>query len=613
MLRSICKKLPYRTNLANIIKYPFSEINSEKTFTQNKSQNSRTNARFLFSKRKGVKEEVDAPDDVFDTFGKPQKGAQDKDNSQYAPDDDIHSKRFIDISKLGGEDTFLNLRNELYKFTFDSTMHSVKVNLDDVNIVNIENDETFHRTPKLAHNLDVILRRPGIYPIESLLPLQPDGGKFLKNIYQPDQIDFDRIPPYVPPSEDKLLLKFAKESKIKYVMSTSTISNVLSHLYYLFSSFRSPYFGNISDAYASEPKKYMISQRKPITNFLRKIDPEAGIYALDNDSGLFQYENNILMQIGKVIERSLTLPPEVFNQALLKDSPYDESQKINDDHHRFMKLNNEICLRSQIDCYDINHETGEPFVFEIKTRSACPIRYDLPNYQDYLDYAITQYRGLHSSFEREYYDLIRGGFLKYSFQLKIGRMDGAFIAYHNTKEIAGFEYVKTTEIERRIFGTQLYADAVFVSCSKLLIILLDNILNAVKDEKYEMLKIGFYADSNHKKMVIFVELFEDSFSWSKHSLIQASEEIKDEFDYFTKHTSFKNKVLKFEFHMQVYINGILQKGTGHELTKGDQIEIKYRFEDKGKAQFHDYMNFLHEAYKFDALNLDLSYIGAWIR
>ena len=31
-------------------------------------------------------------------------------------------------------------------------------------------------------------------------------------------------------------------------------------------------------------------------------------------------------------------------------------------------------------------------------------------------------------------------------------MDGAFIAYHNTKEIFGFEYVKTKEIEARIFG-----------------------------------------------------------------------------------------------------------------------------------------------------------------
>ena len=38
----------------------------------------------------------------------------------------------------------------------------------------------------------------------------------------------------------------------------------------------------------------------------------------------------------------------------------------------------------------------------------------------------SQLRGVHSSYEREYYDLIRGAFLKYAFQLKIGQMDGAF-------------------------------------------------------------------------------------------------------------------------------------------------------------------------------------------
>lgn len=54
-------------------------------------------------------------------------------------------------------------------------------------------------------------------------------------------------------------------------------------------------------------------------------------------------------------------------------------------------------------------------MFEIKTRAVCPIRYDLDNYQDHLDYRITNKFGIHSSFEREYYDLIRGAMLKYSF------------------------------------------------------------------------------------------------------------------------------------------------------------------------------------------------------
>jgi hypothetical protein len=67
------------------------------------------------------------------------------------------------------------------------------------------------------------------------------------------------IPNYVPPSQDNLLLKFARESGIKYVMSTSTISNALCQMFYLFSGFRNPSFENISSDYDNEPKKFMIS------------------------------------------------------------------------------------------------------------------------------------------------------------------------------------------------------------------------------------------------------------------------------------------------------------------------------------------------------------------
>lgn len=152
------------------------------------------------------------------------------------------------------------------------------------------------------------------------------------------------------------------------------------------------------------------------------------------------------------------MTPDQFQRGLMKSHLKDMTEEekraasLPEDHHRFMKLNNDICLRSQIDCHSYDPVTKKPFVFEIKTRTVCPMRYDLVNYQDYFDYAVTQRSGLHSSYEREYYDLIRGAFLKYAFQLRIGRMDGAFIAYHNTKEIFGFEYIKRMEIDRRIFG-----------------------------------------------------------------------------------------------------------------------------------------------------------------
>jgi len=95
-----------------------------------------------------------------------------------------------------------------------------------------------------------------------------------------------------------------------------------------------------------------------------------------------------------------------------------------------MKAGNMI-LRSQIDARGTD-ENGNPIVFELKTRATAPLRYEILNYIDFLDYSIVKFKGQHSSFEREFYDLIRGGFLKYIMQMKIGRMQGAAIAYHNT-------------------------------------------------------------------------------------------------------------------------------------------------------------------------------------
>lgn len=43
------------------------------------------------------------------------------------------------------------------------------------------------------------------------------------------------------------------------MMSTSTVSSVLSHIYYMISNFKSPHFNNLSEAYDREALKFMIS------------------------------------------------------------------------------------------------------------------------------------------------------------------------------------------------------------------------------------------------------------------------------------------------------------------------------------------------------------------
>lgn len=201
-------------------------------------------------------------------------------------------------------------------------------------------------------------------------------------------------------------------------------------------------------------------------------------------------------------------------------------------------------------------------------------------------------------------------------------MDGAFIAYHNTREIFGFEYVKTSEIEKRIFGSKNFSDVCFMVCSKLLTQLMDRILVDFKDEEYQHLKIGFYACSFTKKLMIFVELVNDEIELEegldydevkRRVLVKKSEEVRDEIDYYTKIKKLVNKVYKYECFVYQFVNGALQKNGNFEFHEGDVVEVKYSLNSCGKPSFTDYMNFLHEAYKADSLNIDLTYAGIWTK
>jgi hypothetical protein len=72
----------------------------------------------------------------------------------------------------------------------------------------------------------------------------------------------------------------------KYMMSTSTITALMSHIYYAMSNYKSPHFNGLTQSYDSEPMKYMVSQRKPNTVFLRQIRKDGkSVYAVDGDSG----------------------------------------------------------------------------------------------------------------------------------------------------------------------------------------------------------------------------------------------------------------------------------------------------------------------------------------
>jgi len=88
------------------------------------------------------------------------------------------------------------------------------------------------------------------------------------------------------------------------------------------------------------------------------------------------------------------------------------------------------------------------------------------------------------SFEREYYDLIRSAFLKYSFQVRIGNMDGVMVAYHNTARMFGYQYIPLEEMEARLYGStdRSTGDRVFDKCVKLMEIVSDEVVSCFPNQ-----------------------------------------------------------------------------------------------------------------------------------
>jgi len=114
--------------------------------------------------------------------------------------------------------------------------------------------------PSLGNKLDVVLKQPGIYPTESINHLNQGAlGSYFLRLPQYSQINEEAITPYYKPGQDNQLIRLADQYNCKYLMSTSTVSSILCHLYYCMSNFKSPHFNSLSEEFDSEPLKFMVS------------------------------------------------------------------------------------------------------------------------------------------------------------------------------------------------------------------------------------------------------------------------------------------------------------------------------------------------------------------
>jgi len=458
------------------------------------------------------------------------------------------------------------------------------------------------KPPNLDLDMSEFVKNPGIYPLKLLKKIyKNDELHYYENLPTPEMIEFENFEKYMKPSEDPNLKKMMKSGNFKFSSSTSGISATLSHFFYKLTNFKSPHFYNLSDSYKEEPLKFMMYQRKPSMIVLKKN--ENGQYSIDKNS-IFESKNEIiLLKMGKYMEKLFTCSKAEFESRYVKkDGKKPESFKDEGDYFNFVSYD-KILLRSQIDCAG-KDKFGNDIVFEIKTRAAAPIRYDVHNYFDYLNYEVNSLLGKHSSYEREFYDLIRGAFLKYLFQLKIGGMDGAFIGYHNTQKIYGFEYCSLNDIERRIFGNCNFSNIIFKASLKMLEETMEYILKDFPNE--DKLYIGLFANEWKGTLDIFVELVDQD----SYNDLDKYPNLEEVIDYYYV-SNRKLNVHKYSLIATPILNNVVTTFTPILFENSDSYNVKYLIQYQGRPSKDEYMKFIHEGFMSKSVNLENQFTGSW--
>lgn len=301
--------------------------------------------------------------------------------------------------------------------------------------------------PRLAHRLDRILFNPGgAYHMQDPRSRVYNFDPYLATIMPVSEFDYDALKEYITSSKDTKLRDLAAKHDKKFCGSTSSLTGLLSHFHYLFSAWRLPRFDNMSRLLEIETKNFTQLLRAPAAAFAHF---DKGVYAIDADKE--HDSSNILSTLGKSLEKLLTLPKEDFEKYRRTKSHELTEEERNAEEPYYYSTLGDFMMRSQLDAYDPRLPgTG---VFDLKTRAVVSIRMDVQDYEKGVGYEIRERYGQWDSFEREYYDLIRAAFLKYSLQVRMGSMDGIFVAFHDTHRIFGFQYISLQEMDYAIHGT----------------------------------------------------------------------------------------------------------------------------------------------------------------
>lgn len=301
------------------------------------------------------------------------------------------------------------------------------------------------QVPHLSFDLSRVLFNPGVYHLQDPRSRVYNFDPYLERIMPVSEFNFDALNPYITSSEDTFLRDVSLEHNKRYIGSSSSMGSAMAHFHFLLSAWRPIDSTILSRKFDGKLDTFTIITRAPGSIFLRWRD---GVYAVDADK---EYdEPNILMMQGKSMEKLLTLEKDDFEKYRKSKAGGDAPMLDAEPEAYHYSSVGKFLLRSQLDAYDPRLPgTG---MFDLKTRAVAGIRMNMGEPEHGSNYEIRNRFGLWESYDREYYDMIRSAFLKYSLQVRMGRMDGIFVAYHNIARIFGFQYISVEELDMALHG-----------------------------------------------------------------------------------------------------------------------------------------------------------------
>lgn len=322
--------------------------------------------------------------------------------------------------------------------------------------------------PGVVCGLERVLFNQGVYQLRDPHSRVYNFDPYLESITPVKEFDYNALKEYITSSRDTTLIETAAAEGRKYTGSTSSMTSALAHFHFLLSKWRPVNLEQLSRGFPDPLTSFTSLQRAPAGIFLRRRN---GVYAIDANKEFDT--SNVLQWLGKSMEKFLTLDKGDYEKYRKEHSHrLTEDDKNSPESFHYTTFG-DFLMRSQLDAYDPRLPgTG---MYDLKTRAVVSIRKDASEFEGGLGYEIKTRHGEWESYEREYYDMCRAAFLKYSLQVRMGRMDGIFVAFHNTERIFGFQYLPLSEMDEALHGTTdtTLGDAEFKVSLNLLNMVLD--------------------------------------------------------------------------------------------------------------------------------------------